>query len=215
MAVQGVNFVLTVIRDIDLPLILLLETVELILERLKLARACLKSHFCIRFADLQFFCPAHLILVSFDKLGLCLLVAPILLLVVAYLVVKLFQVVAEGHDFLFCRTNRVFETHDVFIALNYDLLLVPDAVLRGLNLGLHAGDRVLGSLVRVVLCLEALSQIVYLLVLAQVSFAGLTQLPLENVDLPLYGRVASLLLLELVRFSLELVLLAVVVGTCL
>jgi len=62
----------------------------------------------------------------------------ILLLEVANLVVELFEVVAESHNLVFGGSNRVLKTHDVFIPLRDHFLLVPDPVLRRLNLCLHA-----------------------------------------------------------------------------
>ena len=55
---------------------------------------------------------------------------PVLLLKVADLVIKLFQIVLERHNFVFGGTDRVLKTLDIFIALPDDFLLVSDARLR-------------------------------------------------------------------------------------
>ena len=54
----------------------------------------------------------------------------VLLLKVADLIIKLFQIVLERHDFVFGGTDRVLKTLDIFITLPNDFLLVPDARLR-------------------------------------------------------------------------------------
>ena len=72
---------------------------------------------------------------------------PVLLLKVADLIVKLFQIVLERHDFVFGGTNRVLKTLYIFIALPDDLLLVPDAHLRCLNIRFDVQDRVARSFV--------------------------------------------------------------------
>ena len=82
----------------------------------------------ISLADLQLFGATDLIFVGFHELGLCLLVPPVLLFIVADLVVELFQVMLECNDFVIGGTNCVLKTHDVFVSLLDHVPLVSGPV---------------------------------------------------------------------------------------
>ena len=88
--VKSINFGLSIVRTVNLDLVLLFQSSQVILKRLQFTRACLEPDLCISFTDLQFFGATDLILVGFYELWLSLLVPPILLFVIANLVVKLF-----------------------------------------------------------------------------------------------------------------------------
>ena len=72
---------------------------------------------------------------------------PVLLFVVADLIVKLFQIVLEGHNLVLHCSYGVLKTHNIFITLLRHLSLVPYPVLRRLNLSLEALHRMLRSFV--------------------------------------------------------------------
>ena len=72
---------------------------------------------------------------------------PILLLVVTNFVVKLLQIVLEGHDLVLYCSYGVLKTQDIFITLLRHLSLVPYSILCRFNLSLQALYRVFRSFV--------------------------------------------------------------------
>jgi len=90
MLVESIDLGLTIVWAVDLDLVLLFQSSQVIVQRLKLTWAGLEPDLGISFANLQLFGATDLILVGFDELWLSLLVPPILLFIVADLVVKLF-----------------------------------------------------------------------------------------------------------------------------
>ena len=54
---------------------------------------------------------------------------PVLLLMVTDLIVKLFQIIFESNNLVLSGADRVNETGNIFIPLNYDLFLMSNASL--------------------------------------------------------------------------------------
>lgn len=68
MLVKSINFGLSIVRTVNLDLVLLFQSSQVILKRLQFTRASLEPDLCISFTDLQFFGATDLILVGFYEL---------------------------------------------------------------------------------------------------------------------------------------------------
>ena len=107
-----------------------------------------------------------LIFVCFRELRLLLSETPVVFFKVTDLIVKLLELVLEGHNLVLGGPNGVVHASDIFVSLSFDIFLVSDSVLSGFELHFETLKLVLRCLVPVTLSVGLTTQLVDLGALA-------------------------------------------------